>query len=252
MYQIIQAPPGTKICDTIYPITPHVAGKLAADGFKGILRYTEVVTIEDLSACTGAGLGVFFATFGLSSSALLRLAHVLLEWPTYVSGGPLFALEGSYRTAFAEGMSLLGTTPDAALGTSMATSATTKLRALGVPAGATIFSDVEGGPHLPTDWASYCNAHAGVVHAAGDVPGGYFGFGSALTSHEMYAMAMTRYGHGASRLQDRFGQIAEPACGFCWEQGRPLDILHSSGIRIDVGALWEDFRGRRVSLVVAV
>jgi Domain of unknown function (DUF1906) len=213
-YKVVTAQPGTLIADTFTPMPRAGADALFTSGFRALLRYTENITPEELANCTAAGLGVAFITEGLAIS----------------------------------------TTPTAALGTSMAQGACARIAELGVPARFTLFSDLEGQGRQPADWLAYANAHADGVVAEGGIAGGYFGFGVGLTGAEMFGIQkMTRYGKGASRLTDRFGDagVAEPLCGWCWTQGLPLDMLRPPAGRIDVGFLANDYLGRAVTLVVA-
>lgn len=188
---------------------------LVADKFEAAMTYTNVVTAAGLAAKLDAGLSVFFATEGLSST----------------------------------------TQPTAQLGADMAGAAVQKLAALGVPLGTTIFSDLEwagaGAPWAPDAWIAYANAHAAELVGGGHIGGAYFGGGIGLTSAEMTSLACTRYGKGAARVIDRNRAFAEPGPGWCWVQGAPTDVLHSSGARIDLGVLWSDYRLRTVSLVVS-
>lgn len=217
--KIITPTPGSylKTFDTDEVITDTIAESLRRDGFEAAGVYIHVVTTEQLSALLSVGMGVFFITQGL--------------------GG--------------------GVVPDAAIGIRQGAGAIAKLGELGVPRGATVFSDIEQSripdlQHGPDAWVAYGNAHADTVANGGHIPGGYFGGGCGLTSHEMFDMRMVRYGKGAARILDRHGAYAEPSCGWSWVQGFPTDILHASGIKIDIGALWGDYRqARMVSLVVA-
>lgn len=213
-FKVVTAQPGTLIADTFTPMPRAGADLLFSTGFRAIMRYTESISAQEMADCTAAGLGVAFITEGLAQT----------------------------------------TQPSAALGASMAFGACARLAELGVPARFTLFSDIEGQGRQPADWVAYANAHADGVVASGGIAGGYFGFGVGLTGAEMFGIKnMTRYGKGASRLTDRFGDagVAEPLCGWAWVQGLPLDMLRPPAGRIDVGALFNDYLGRSVTLVVA-
>jgi hypothetical protein len=213
-YRVVTAPPGTLVADTFTPMPRVGADSLFTSGFRAIVRYTENVSADEIANCTAAGLGVIFITEGLAVS----------------------------------------TVPTADLGWNMGYGACARLAELGIPARATVFSDLEGQGKSAADWIAYANAHANAVTEAGYLAGGYFGFGVGLTGPEMFSVRnMTRYGKGASRLTDRFGDagVAEPLCGWSWVQGLPLDMLRPPAGRIDVGALFHDYLGRAVTLVVA-
>jgi hypothetical protein len=214
MYKIVEASGAiTKACDTLSHVTLSQAAALRGDGFEAMGLYADIVTAEDLAVVTGAGMGVWFFLEGLAST----------------------------------------TTPTAELGSRQATNGVRRMRALGVPAGATYITDLEGsGPaQTPKAWIEYGNASAKAVQALGDISGGYFGAGQGLTSKEMFAMAFIRYAKGCSQIKDRFGEFAEPACGWCVVQAFPDNFDHKSGLQIDGDALWQDFYRRAITLVVA-
>jgi hypothetical protein len=200
-----------KTYDALQGVTPEIAAALARDGFEAGMRYTNAVTAADIEANLDAKIGLFFATEGLASS----------------------------------------TVPTAQLGADMAGAAVRKLESLGIPLGATVFSDLEGAAHTPDAWIAYADAHADVIAAAHHIGGGYFGGGIGLLSDEMTALHCTRYGKGAARVKGRDNAFAEPGEGWSWIQGVPTDMKHSSGLSYDIGALFSDYRGRMVSLVVA-
>lgn len=209
---LLTAPPCTKACDIFGPVTAAQAKALAADGFRAIGLYAAVVTAETLAACLDAGLGIFWVLEGLASS----------------------------------------TVPTAALGESQARTSIARVRALGSLAGATVSSDLEGTQGTPAAWTAYADAAAHATSQLADIPAAYVGAGIGLTSAELYALAAVRYGKGASRVLDRYWAYAEPACGWSWVQGNPVNWKHpGSGLTIDVGVLWPDYRGRSFTLLTA-
>lgn len=209
---LITAAPGIRAFDCYGPVTAPQAKALFADGFRAAGLYCAVVTAETLAACLGAGLGVHWILEGLSGS----------------------------------------TVPTAALGEGQARTSIARVRALGSLAGATVSSDLEGTGRTPDAWTAYADGAANATSQLGDLPAAYIGGGIGLTSAELYALAAVRYGKGASKVLDRYGAYAEPACGWSWVQGNPVNWKHpGSGLTIDVGVLWPDYRGRSFTLLTA-
>jgi hypothetical protein len=210
-WKIVEAPVGAKACDAYESVTAAQAKSLRADGFEAIGRYVEGVTQQELEWLTAAGLGVWFIIEGLAS----------------------------------------GTAPSAALGGQMVSAGLTHLHSLGVPSGVTVFGDLEGDGRASSDWIAFGNAEADAISTFKDIPGGYIGEGIGLTSRELYALRFVRYWKSGSRVVDRFDELAEPACGWAAIQGIPFDIARPDGLQIDVDALWRDYRGRAITLLVA-
>ncbi len=126
-----------------------------------------------------------------------------------------------------------------------------EVKALGLPAGCTVWLDVESiGPavSVPT-LISQINAWANAVSAAGFQPGLYVGANSQLTSQELYQLAVVRYWHSLSMILDRNGQLAEPSCGFCCYQLYPT--VNWAGVDVDLDFIQQDFQGRLPSWVVS-
>jgi hypothetical protein len=126
-----------------------------------------------------------------------------------------------------------------------------QLKALGIPTGATVFLDVEGiGPGItPTQLITKINAWADTVMAAGFIAGLYVGANAQLTSAEVYALHVTRYAKSLSRLMDRFGNLVEPDCGWCFIQLYPSTTW--AGIGVDLDFIQSDYQGRFPTWVVA-
>jgi hypothetical protein len=121
------------------------------------------------------------------------------------------------------------------------------LHALWLPAGATVFLDVENDAAMdPASLSAKINAWADAVRIAGFEPGLYVAAGCPLTSAELYALHVVRYWKGGSRIVDRHGQLAEPACGWCMLQLVPSVPRGDPPLLVDVDVLLEDFRGRVV------
>lgn len=114
--------------------------------------------------------------------------------------------------------------------------------ALELPAATTLWLDVEDTHDDAATVTRKINGWARVVLAASFMPGLYVGAGVGLTSLELYALAVVRYWRSMSRIVDRFGELAEPACGFCVEQC--YDTVSWGGIRADIDFVHKDWRER--------
>jgi hypothetical protein len=195
-------------CDTYGGVPSAEAAHQLALDFGAVGLYPAVTTSEELAWVTDAGMGVWWILEGLAAT----------------------------------------TTPTAAIGQAIAENAVRRLTSFGVPAGATVFVDLEdaSGPVSGKNegWIALADAAATVLTNAGHICGVYVGVGLGLDAAQLYDLKATRYWRSASR-------VLEPACGYCLEQGRPVDVKHPSGVQIDYDAIWEDFRGRTISLVVA-
>jgi hypothetical protein len=211
-YSVATPTPGSRWADTISHITATEAAALVADKFTGVFLYAEQVTQSDIDLALSAGLQVAFVMF---------------------SPAP-------------------GYQPSAALGASMATVACQKLRALNLPAGLTLFIDLESMGGLPADKIAHANAAAAVIVKMGFIAGGYIGAGVGLTSAELYALLVTLYWKSGSIVLDRNGQHAEPGCGWAVVQGMPFDYkVPGGGPEVDLDVVWEDYRGRTVVVLRA-
>lgn len=212
-YRIIQAPAGKMACDTFGGIpSPSAAVALALD-FAAVGLYPATENCEEsLAYATGAGMGVWFILEGLSESTM----------------------------------------PTAQVGASLASHAVGLISGWGVPQGYTLATDMEGPqPNAHDGWIAMADAAADVVQRVHSLSMAYAGFGVGLTSAEWYQLKCTRYYKSGSQVRDRFGQLAEPECGWAVVQGQPFNVTHPSGVKIDYDALWEDYRGRSITLVVA-
>lgn len=129
-----------------------------------------------------------------------------------------------------------------------------QMRALGMPAGCTVWLDIEGLPICPPAidpqvLIAKVNAWCDAVAAAGFMPGVYIGSPQPLTSAELYALHAVRYWRAPSRVMDRHGQLAEPACAWCMFQAWPSRMW--AGVWVDVDFVYEDYRSRLPVWVVA-
>ena len=74
------------------------------------------------------------------------------------------------------------------------------------------------------------------------------GYGTLLTSTELYKLPVDRYWHSMSRVTDSSGALAEPGCGFCMYQMKPS--VMRGGVWVDVNVTQEDNFGRVPNWVV--
>jgi len=126
-----------------------------------------------------------------------------------------------------------------------------ELRRLSIPAGVTIWLDLEAqltGSH--GEIIEAVNRWAGPINQAQYIAGLYVGAGHQLTSDELHRLLVYRYWQGCSRLTDRYGQIAEPKNGFCGRQAYPPNQI-IDGTQVDVDFYQQDFRGRVATVVAA-
>ncbi len=128
-----------------------------------------------------------------------------------------------------------------------------QLKALGIPAGVTVFLDLEGLSSFKADPAGLIvkiDAWASAVSAAGYVPGLYVGVPQPLTSEELWKLKVSRYWRGQGSVRDRNNVLAEPSgCGWCVTQMYPS---HTRGDTwVDSNMIGHDYRGRTPSWVVA-
>jgi hypothetical protein len=211
-YRIIEASP-CWACDTFGGIPSALAARALARDFRAVGLYPAAPNCrESLAYATEAGMGVWLILEGLAATTM----------------------------------------PTAQIGASFAARATGLVSGWGVPQGYTLATDMEGPqPNAHEGWIALADAAADVVQAAHSISAAYAGFGVGLTSAEWYELKSTRYYKSGSRVVDRFGLIAEPECGWAMVQGQPFNVRHPSGVVLDLVALWEDYEGRSITLVVA-
>jgi hypothetical protein len=210
-YRIEEASPvGCLAFDSFSHVSREQAAGLERWGCKVAMLYAELATAEDLANCIGAGLAVTFILEGLAASTI----------------------------------------PTEDLGARMARDAVARMRALGVPDGASYAIDLEGNGREPGAWVAFANGAADVLAGGGDLPVAYVGAGLGLSSGELYALRTPRYWRGMSRVVDREGELAEPSCGWCAVQQYP-DNLAIGGAKVDVSVIGLDFKKRGLTAVVA-
>lgn len=122
--------------------------------------------------------------------------------------------------------------------------AVAQCRALGLPAGTTVWLDLEGqeafgeGAGITPKLAAW----ATTVKAAGFVPGLYVGVPQPLMSAELFALPFERYWRGQGSIRDRFNALAEPTCGWSMVQAYPQHMR--AGVLVDDDMVQQDYRGR--------
>ncbi len=193
---------GAKGFDTTQPLTTARAEGLAAAGMRFAVRYLGSLTSAEVDTIHAAGMRVFPVTFGLKH----------------------------------------GTPPSAILGSNFGMSSVLEMRKIGMPAGVTVWLDLEDMSGTAADIQAFVNAWATAVLAAGYRAGLYVGAGAVLTSKELYSLKVTYYWHSLSRVSDRNGAIAEPDCGWCMYQLYPS--INVAGTLVDVDVIQKDYRGR--------
>ena len=208
--RIVSPDIGARAIDSYSPITPDHADALLGAGIQCVGRYTDNLSGGEFQMLLGKKFLVFFITTSPANA--------------YV--------------------------PTVALAQQKHQAALMRIKALGVGPGATSFVDLEG---MGGDFQShidYANAALGAMtpYCVGGV---YVGDAVGLTSKELYDLPQAvRYWKSESRVQDRFGQIAEPQCGWAICQAYPGNVV-INGVQVDVDMCQEDYQGRRITCVSA-
>lgn len=143
-----------------------------------------------------------------------------------------------------------GWMPSAAVGQQDANTSLLHLLHLGIPAGATVWLDLEGPGGTTDDITQYCDVWSKNARDAGFDPGLYVGYGTQLTSQQLYSLSVDRYWHSMSRVTDAGGEEAAPKCGWCMHQLNPTTKM-KNGLGVDINFIQEDFRGRVPNWLVA-
>ncbi len=193
---------GARGTDSVQAITRAQAVALKTSGIDFCIRYLGGVTLEELDGILDAGLGFMPVTYSRAPGWL----------------------------------------PSASIGSTDGTNAGNHCTALELPAGVTAWLDLEGPGGHAADVEDYVNAAAHKVQAVGYEAGLYVGYGTLLTSHELYKTAVTRYWRSISRVTDSSGALAEPDCGWCMNQLRPSRMW--AGLWADINVVEADYKGR--------
>lgn len=126
-----------------------------------------------------------------------------------------------------------------------------QLRALGIPAGCTVWLDLEGleaWKTNPAELIRLINNWATDIKSGGWLPGLYVGAPQPLTSEELYSLKVYRYWLGQGRCVDRTGKDAYPRCGWCMRQdwhGQKNGLLwRDTGVLVDTNSVQCDHQGR--------
>lgn len=133
-----------------------------------------------------------------------------------------------------------------------------QLGALGIPAGTTVWLDLEGldAWNTPTaDLARLVNGWATDIAGAGYMPGLYVGAPQPFTGPDLYALRVVRYWLGQGRCVGKDGRDAYPSCGWCmrqdWHNSGNGYFWKDTGVFVDTNSIQADHQGRLPVWVVA-
>ena len=128
-----------------------------------------------------------------------------------------------------------------------------QLKALGIPAGTTVWHDLEGMKSYkwpPADLIRLLSLSARTLTDTGYMAGLYIGSPQPLTGDELARLPHTRYWKAPSRILDRNGKAwDEPSgIGHCmfqaWPQRNWPSDTDPNRTFVDLNMIWEDRRGR--------
>lgn len=206
----------------------------ASVGARGVdsLPFSTSGTAEQARALKASGIDFFVGYLGAMTPA--RLAAVLAAGLAFMP----VTLAGEYNDGADDEIA--------------------QLRALGIPAGTSVWLDLEGTAAFgaePVALSAKINAWADKIAAGGWMPCLYVGAPQPFTSKELYSLRCVRYWLGIGRCVDRFGDDAYPACGWCMRQdwhGQKLGMVwRNTGVLVDTNSIQCDHRGRLPAWVVA-
>lgn len=189
------------------------------------LPYSQSGTAEQARALAASGVEGLIGYLGVISPE--RLGYVLDAGLAYMP----VTLAGEYSDGAADELA--------------------QLRSLGIPAGATVWLDVEGRKAYDTPAETLIasiNGWARAIAGAGYMPGIYVGAPQPLTSEELYHLGVVRYWLGIGRCVDRYGRDAYPRCGWCvrqdWHNSGNGMYWKNTGVLVDTNAIQADHLGR--------
>ncbi|HEV7991057.1 MAG TPA: glycoside hydrolase domain-containing protein [Gemmatimonadaceae bacterium] len=140
--------------------------------------------------------------------------------------------------------------PTASKGTSQGTTAGAEADKVGVPAGVTLWCDLEGvAVGTPaTDVIEYCNNWHQAVAAAGFVPGLYVGWHAGLSTTQLYRSVRFTHYWGAYNLN---ADQAPAVRGVQMKQSerRPIDVVPGTKIDFQTDKVRTDALGGRPTLL---
>lgn len=183
------------------------------------LPFSSSGTLEEAKALKASGIDFFVGYLGVINAT--RLGHLIEAGIAFMPCTLANKFDGALAVA--------------------------SLKALGIPAGVTVWLDLEGRKIFDTAapvLIAAIDAWSNAVIMAGYMPGIYVGSPQPLTSEELFALKSVRYWNALSRESDRFGKLAEPSCGWCMWQMNPSIVWRDTGVLIDINILGADFKGR--------
>jgi hypothetical protein len=207
---ITPVPVGSIGFDTVTTLNSASAARMKASGFDFAVRYLGGISVPEMKAILGAGLGLQFVTYS--------------RQPGWTPSATLGAQDGAQDIAQ---LAILGGPNFGGTGHQMV-----------------VWIDLEGSGGDVAATTGWVNARAQALLGAGYIPGLYVGSGCVLNGAQLYALP------GVSRYWRAFNEgIPVPNCGFCQMQLYPSDQV-VDGIEIDYDATQQDFHGRVPTMLV--
>jgi hypothetical protein len=137
-----------------------------------------------------------------------------------------------------------------------------QLKVLGIPAGTSVWLDLEGldawnmgkTAEGRATLSRLINAWANAIKAGGWMPCLYVGAPQPLTGADLYALSVVRYWLGVGRCVDYQGKDAYPACGWTmrqdWHNQGMGMMWKDTGVFVDTNSIQCDHSGRLPTWVV--